>query len=77
MKTFEQLTPEQQQKAKNFAYDALHKSFSEGILDADILKKRKMYDLANEAAEGGTYDDEGNPAMEQIDVPFFFQGGCI
>lgn len=82
MKTFDQLTGPQQKKAIDFAYKILLDS-----MDAEIVQFVKtgfdtrmtvhLYDQATEAAEGSKYDDEGNAITEPMEVPYYFQGGCV
>lgn len=78
MKYFHELNNEQQQDAVKFAKDELKESIRLGFLAADrILSDEDVDRIAITAAEGGTYNDEGKPTVSQLDVPWYFQGGCI
>jgi hypothetical protein len=77
MKTFNDLTKHQQDMAVFFAYRKLYESIKSGVIEAEILEEHRMYDLAVDAAEGSQYNDEGNAVMEEMDVPYYFQGGCV
>jgi hypothetical protein len=77
MKTFAQLTPYQQKKAKEFAYKQLVDCYNSGLLEFDHILIGRLDELAEQAAEGSQYDDEGNPIVEEVNVPYYFQGGCV
>lgn len=78
MKQFWELTKEQQKDAIQFAKQELEKTLSLGILDTkNRLADNEILDLAIEAAEGSQYNDEGKAVTEGMDVPYFYQGGCV
>jgi hypothetical protein len=78
MKTFNELTIEQQVKSIEFAKKTMKESLACGILATDeVLSEEEIDGLATEAAEHGTYSDEGNPTTELIEVPYRFLGGCV
>lgn len=72
MKRFEQLTKEQQQKAIAFARTELIECIANGIIEVDgDAGERELDKLAETAAEGSNYDENG------YRVPFHFLGGCV
>jgi len=75
MKTFEQLTPKQAIKAHEIAYQRLQESIAIGLIV--VPDGTNEHDMALEAAQGSQYEDDGRPIMKPIDVPFYFQGGCV
>lgn len=78
MKQFFELTKGQQKEAVEFAKQELEKTLSLGILGTkNRLADNEISDLAIEAAEGSKYNDEGKAITEGMDVPYFYQGGCV
>jgi hypothetical protein len=78
MKTFEELTKTQQMEAVAFAKKTMRESIELGILSgSEFLTEKEISELAVAAAEDGQYDDEGEPYIDEMEVPYFFQGGCV
>lgn len=78
MKTFDQLTVTQQQSAFEFAKERLKELLAMKILTSEkALSELEIELLVVAAAEGGTYDDNGKPVVEPIDIPYHFLGGCV
>lgn len=81
MKTFDQLTDEQKTKAIEHAQRIINSSLGTGVLvltpEECVLTNEELDKLTIEAAQNGTYDDNGNPYVEGMDVPYFFLGGCV
>lgn len=78
MKTFDQLTVKQQQSAFLFARERMKEVLDMKILTSEKpLTDQEIEFLVVAAAEGGTYDDNGKPVIEPVEVPYRFLGGCV
>jgi len=78
MKQFHELTEAQRHEAVKFAKSELSESLRIGILTTSrVWSDEDISRLAIEAAENGTYNDEGKPLVSQMDVPWVFLGGCV
>lgn len=78
MKQFHELTEDQQKKAVEFAHKTLKDSLSQGVLELNRpISESEFLDLATDAAESSQYDDNGRAIVEGMEVPYFFDGGCV
>jgi hypothetical protein len=77
MKTFNQLTIEQQEKAIAFAYDKLIETINAGYLEVENKSIPHLHVLAEIAAQGSKYHDDGTAIVEMVLTPSYYQGGCV
>jgi len=75
MKSYFELTNEQQSSAIRYAEKVLRENINKKIIGSnEPLTEEEIYNLAEMAAEGSDYTDEGTPIE---DVPYTFMGGCV
>jgi hypothetical protein len=78
MKTFYELTMKQQREMLKFAREKIVEHLHTRVLKSEkSLTGQEIEFLIVAAAEGGTYDDDGRPYVEENSIPFKFQGGCV
>lgn len=72
MKTFDELTIDQKNRAVADAEWDLEESIEMGLVESNKpLTKQDIKELAREAAEGGMYNEDGTRFEPQ------FEGGCV
>jgi len=78
MKSFDELTIDQKMVAYTFAHTTLVESLKDGFVEfSKSLSEQEIKDLAEEIAEEATYDNDGKPYVEGMDIPYHFLGGCV
>jgi hypothetical protein len=78
VKTFYDLTKEQQSEAYIFGKMQLKELLPYVIFDYSRGTEQEQVDYwAKEIAENATYDYNGKPYIDGMDVPYSFQGGCV
>lgn len=77
MKSFHQLTEEQQKNAIEFAKSVLEDCIEIGLFTTNRpASEKEIEELSVQAAEGSMYDDNGK-AITGENVPPFYLGGCV
>lgn len=77
MKSFHQLTVDQQENAIAFASVELAQAIDCGLIEVRNTSPDTIRSLAIDVAEGSKYDDNGKPIVDDVIVPYYYQGGCV
>ena len=78
MKTFDELDVDQKMLAYTFARTTLVESLKDGFVEfSKSLSLQEIQDLAEEIAEESVYTDDGKAVTEEMEVPYYFIGGCV